>query len=211
MTSATASRLLSGLLALLLAGCASLSPAQRTAAADVAHHARSQQIDCTRDDACAQASPLLDAARANQASATPRHRALILDNAPDALLARVHLIRSAHSRIDLQTYIFDEDDAAQLVLDELQAAAFRGVKVRLLIDQLAALRKVETLAALTALHKNFELRVYNPVLDRARLSLPMYAIAAACCWRQLNRRMHNKLLAVDGLVGIVGGRNYQDD
>lgn len=211
MTSATASRLLSGLLALLLAGCASLSPAQRTAAADVAHHARSQQIDCTREDACAQASPLLDAARVNQASAAPRHRALILDNAPDALLARVHLIRSAHSRIDLQTYIFDEDDAAQLVLDELQAAAFRGVKVRLLIDQLAALRKVETLAALTALHKNFELRVYNPVLDRARLSLPMYAIAAACCWRQLNRRMHNKLLAVDGLVGIVGGRNYQDD
>ena len=39
----------------------------------------------------------------------------------------------------------------------------------------------------------------------------MYAVAAACCWRQLNRRMHNKLLLVDGDIGITGGRNYQDD
>ena len=207
-------RWLAGLLALLLAGCASLSPQQRSAAAGVAIAARSTQVDCARADACALPSPLLAMARATQAASTPaepKHRALILDDAPDALLVRVHLIRAARRSIELQTYIFDEDDAAQLVLDELQAAAFRGVKVRILIDQLAALRKVETLAALSALHTNLELRVYNPVLDRARLSLPMYAVAAACCWRQLNRRMHNKLLVVDDAVGIIGGRNYQDD
>ncbi len=207
-------RALAGLLALLLAGCATLSPQQRSAAADVATSARSTQVDCARADACALPSPLLAMARDTLAASTaaaPRHRALILDDAPDALLARVHLIRAAQRSIDLQTYIFDEDDAAQLVLDELQAAAFRGVKVRILIDQLAALRKVETLAALSSLHANLGLRVYNPVLDRARLSLPMYAVAAACCWGQLNRRMHNKLLVVDGAVGIVGGRNYQDD
>ena len=205
---------LAGLSALLLAGCASLSPPQRHAAAAVAVTARSTQVDCTRADACALASPLMAMARETLAASTPaapRHRALILDDAPDALLARVHLIRSARRSIELQTYIFDEDDSAQLVLDELQAAAFRGVKVRILVDQLAALRKVETLAALSSLHANLELRVYNPVLDRARLSLPMYAVAAACCWRQLNRRMHNKLLVVDGAAGIVGGRNYQDD
>ncbi|QNN45333.1 phospholipase D family protein [Thermomonas brevis] len=207
-------RSLAGLLALLLAGCASLSPQQRSAAAGIAVAARSTQVDCARDDACALPSPLLAMARDALAASTPeapKHRALILDDAPDALLARIHLIRAAKRSIELQTYIFDEDDAAQLVLDELQAAAFRGVKVRILVDQLAALRKVETLAALSALHANLELRVYNPVLDRARLSLPMYAVAAACCWRQLNRRMHNKLLVVDGEVGIVGGRNYQDD
>ena len=207
-------RALAGLLALLLAGCATLSPQQRSAAADVAVRARSTRVDCVRADACALPSPLLAMARDTLAASTPaapRHRALILDDAPDALLARVHLIRAARRSIGLQTYIFDEDDAAQLVLDELQAAAFRGVKVRILIDQLAALRKVETLAALTSLHANLELRVYNPVLDRARLSLPMYAAAAACCWGQLNRRRHNKLLVVDDAVGIVGGRNYQDD
>ena len=207
-------RLLAGLLALLLGGCATLSPQQRSAAAEVAVSARSTQVDCMRADACALPSPLMAMARDTLAASTaaaPRHRALILDDAPDALLARIHLIRAARRSIGLQTYIFDEDDSAQLVLDELQAAAFRGVKVRILVDQLAALRKVETLAALSSLHANLELRVYNPVLDRARLSLPMYAVAAACCWRQLNRRMHNKLLVVDDAVGIVGGRNYQDD
>lgn len=202
------------LLALLLVGCASLSTAQRDAAVGVAVAARSATVDCTRADACALASPIMDMARAELAASTPdapRHRALILDDGPDALLARVHLIRSARRSIELQTYIFDEDDAAQLVLDELQAAAFRGVKVRLLIDQLAALRKVETLAALSSLHVNFDVRLYNPVLDRARLSAPMYAVAALCCLRRLNRRMHNKLLVIDGIVGIVGGRNYQND
>ncbi|TLX22781.1 phospholipase D family protein [Thermomonas fusca] len=214
MTRRRPGRALAGLLALLLAGCATLSPQQRSAAAEVAVSARSTRVDCVRADACALPSPLLAMARDTLAASTaaaPRHRALILDDAPDALLARIHLIRAARHSIGLQTYIFDEDDSAQLVLDELQAAAFRGVKVRILIDQLAALRKVETLAALTSLHANLELRVYNPVLDRARLSLPMYAVAAACCWGQLNRRMHNKLLVVDDAVGIVGGRNYQDD
>src|SRR5690606_520671 len=184
------------------------------AAAGIAHAARSSTVDCSRDDACALASQVHEQgehALAEYTPDAPRHYAGILDHAPDALLARIHLIRSARRSIDLQTYIFDEDDSAQLVLDELQAAAFRGVQVRLLMDQLSALKQVETLAAFASLHANFELRVYNPVLDRARLSTPLYAVAAACCWNKLNRRMHNKLLLVDGLLGITGGRNYQDD
>lgn len=207
-------QVLAGAFALLLAGCATISGEQRDEAAGIARAARSTQVDCTRADACALASPLHALGRRAVAESTPeapRHYALILDDAPDALLVRIHMIRSARRSIDLQTYIFDEDDSAQLVLDELQAAAFRGVRVRLLIDQLSALREVDSLAGLAAMHANFELRVYNPVLDRARLSLPMYAVAAACCWRQLNRRMHNKLLLVDGEIGITGGRNYQDD
>ena len=202
---AFARRVLLAALALLLPGCATLSQAQLDAAAGTAHAARSSLVDCQREDACALASPVMAMASA------PGHRALILDDAPDSLLLRVHMIRAARHSIDLQTYIFDEDDSAQLVLDELQAAAFRGVRVRILLDQLSALEKVETLAAMASLHENLELRVYNPVLNRGRLSLPMYAVAAACCWRQLNRRMHNKLLLVDGSVGITGGRNYQDD
>ncbi len=199
---------------LLLGGCASLSGTQRDESAGIAQAARSTQVDCTASDACALDTPLRDLATrafADSTPSAPRHYALILDQGPDALLARIAMIRGARRSIDLQTYIFDEDDSAQLVLDELQAAAFRGVKVRLLLDQLSALEKVSSLAALSALHVNFELRLYNPVLDRARLSLPMYFVAAACCWRQLNRRMHNKLLLVDAQTGITGGRNYQDD
>ena len=207
-------RVLLALAALLLGGCATLSPQQRDHAAGIAVAARSSQVDCTQADACALASPLRalgERALADSTPAAPKHYARILDGGPDALLVRIHMIRSARRSIDLQTYIFDEDDSAQLVLDELQAAAFRGVKVRLLMDQLSALKKVDTLAAFASVHANFEVRVYNPVLDRARLSTPMYAVAAACCWGKLNRRMHNKLLLVDDMLGVTGGRNYQDD
>ena len=81
-------RALTGLLALLLAGCATLSPQQRSAAAAVAVDARSTEVDCVRADACALPSPLMAMARDTLAASTPaapRHRALILDDAPDAL------------------------------------------------------------------------------------------------------------------------------
>jgi phosphatidylserine/phosphatidylglycerophosphate/cardiolipin synthase-like enzyme len=171
-------------------------------------------VECTALNKCAQPSPLHDlAARALAESrpGQPRHYAVILDHGPDAMLARINLIRAATTRIDLQTYIFDEDDAGQLVLDELIRAARRGVRVRLLLDQLSAFKRVETLAALAGAHANFEVRIYNPVLHRARINYPQYAIAAACCWKRLNQRMHSKMLLVDGAVGITGGRNYQDD
>jgi phosphatidylserine/phosphatidylglycerophosphate/cardiolipin synthase-like enzyme len=201
-------------LALSLSACAGLSRVQRDRASEIAVAARPTQVDCAAIDACAQPSPLRElATRALTESGpdTPRHYALILDNGPDALLARINLIRSATTAIDLQTYIYDEDDAGRLVLDELIAAARRGVRVRLLLDQLAALKHIETLAALSGAHANFEVRLYNPVLKRARITYPQYLLAAACCWRRLNQRMHTKLLLVDGAVGITGGRNYQDD
>ncbi|HEY5852030.1 MAG TPA: phospholipase D family protein [Lysobacter sp.] len=201
-------------LALALSGCASLSNTQRDRASAIAAAARSTQLDCDRADACAQPSPLRQLASrafAESSEQAPRHYALILDVGPDAMLARINLIRSATTAIDLQTYIFDEDDAGRLVMDELLAAARRGVRVRVLIDQLSALKHVDTLAALAAAHVNFELRLYSPVLGRAQTSYPQYALAAACCWNKLNQRMHTKLLLIDGAVGITGGRNYQDD
>lgn len=177
------------------------------AAADapVAAHAPAASVEPS-DASDASAEP----AAAAPASA-PQHYALILDYGQDALLARLDLIRGAQRSIDIQTYIFDEDDAGHLILDELLAAARRGVKVRLLADQLAALKRVDTVAALAGAHRNFEMRVYNPVLGRARFGYPMYAVATLCCFRRLNQRMHNKLMVVDGLVAITGGRNYQND
>ncbi|RDZ26846.1 phospholipase D family protein [Lysobacter silvisoli] len=202
------------LLALSLSACAGLSRVERERATAIVLAARPAQVDCDQPNACAQPSPLRELAARALAESTPeapRHYALILDHGPDALLARINLIRSATTAIDLQTYIYDEDDAGKLVLDELLAAARRGVRVRLLLDQLAALRRIETLAALSGAHANFEVRLYNPVLRRARITYPQYLLAAACCWRRLNQRMHTKLLLVDGAVGITGGRNYQDD
>ncbi|MBP6216903.1 MAG: phospholipase D family protein, partial [Luteimonas sp.] len=202
------------LLALACSACTGLSALQREEATRIAAEARSTDIDCDRADACARPSPLRELGVRGFAQSTPeqpRHYALLLDYGQDALVSRLDLIRGATETIDLQTYIFDEDDAGHLVLDELMAAARRGVRVRLLVDQLSALRQVDTLAALASAHVNFEIRIYNPLLHRARITYPMYAWAAACCWRRLNQRMHGKLLLVDGVVGVTGGRNYQDD
>ncbi len=206
-------RLLALVAALAAGGCATLTPEQGAAASRVAEAARPARVDCARDDACATPSALRalgEDALAGSAPGAPRHHALIIDYGQDALLARLSLVRSAQRALDVQTYIFDEDDAGHLFLDELLAAARRGVRVRLLVDQLSALREVQTLAALSGAHANFEMRIYNPLLGRARITYPQYVLAAACCWRRLNQRMHNKLLLVDGIAGITGGRNYQD-
>ncbi|NOT88256.1 MAG: phospholipase D family protein [Lysobacter sp.] len=220
--------------ALAQVACTRLSTKDQARVDTLVAAARSTENTCGRADACARPSPLLalglraggeaqatadappapdiaSSAMPSTEPSRPQHYALILDYGQDALLARLDLIRGATRSIDVQTYIFDEDDAGHLVLDELLAAAHRGVKVRLLVDQLAALRRVDTLAALAGAHANFEMRLYNPVLGRARISYPMYALASACCWRKLNQRMHNKLMVVDGQVAITGGRNYQND
>lgn len=202
------------LLALAGSGCVSLSDAQRDSAALIADGARSQLVDCTRDDACAQPSPLRelgDRALHESTAERPRHYALILDQGQDALLARIDLIRGARRSIDLQTYIFDTDDSARLVLDELLAAARRGVKVRLLVDQLSAIGDIDILGALASSHRNFALRIYNPTFGKAKPHYLDYAASVLCCFRRFNQRMHTKLLLVDGEVGIAGGRNYQDD
>ncbi len=191
------------------------SPSQHaaTAAADAPapqHSAPASTAPAQAPEA-ASAQPASAQHASGQPASAPQHYALILDYGQDALLARLDLIRGAQRSIDIQTYIFDEDDAGHLILDELLAAARRGVKVRLLADQLAALKRVDTVAALAGAHRNFEMRVYNPVLGRARFGYPMYAVATLCCFRRLNQRMHNKLMVVDGLVAITGGRNYQND
>jgi len=201
------SRWLAWLCPALLTGCISLSPQQREQIDLIISSAQPSAPACTEPDACARPSPLRALAEADAAA----QHALLLDYGQDALLARLDLIRSAQRSIDLQTYIFDEDDAGHLMLDELLAAARRGVRVRVLVDQLSALRQVQTLAALAAAHANFELRIYNPLFGKARIAWPQYALAAVCCWRQLNQRMHNKLLLIDQLVGMTGGRNYQND
>lgn len=207
-------RLATAAAVLLMAACATLSPQQADQAYAIAAAARSDASTCDARDACAQPSPLrqmADKALQESTPQQPRHYTVILDRGTDALLARINLIRSATTSIDLQTYIYEDDDAGRLVLEELLAAARRGVRVRLLMDQLSAIQSVESLAALSGVHRNFHIKLYNPVLRRARITYPQYAIAAACCWRQLNQRMHTKLLLIDDAVAITGGRNYQDD
>lgn len=201
--------------ALLAGGCASLSPQLRDRAEGIAVAARTPALDCDRADRCALDSPLralgAQAIADSTAAGAPRHYATLVDEGELSLVARLNLIRSASRSVDLQTYIFDTDDSARMIIDALLDAARRGVKVRLLIDQLSAISDLQMLGALSGAHANFELRVYNPTFGKAKLNYFDYAGSVLCCFRRFNQRMHNKLLVVDDVIGVVGGRNYQDD
>lgn len=174
---------------------------------------RPSEIQCDRVDHCAIESPyreLVERARAENRPDAPAHYVNMLEMGEDSLLLRAHLIRAARKSIDLQTFIWAGDDAGWLVLDELIAAARRGVKVRVLADQLFSLDNVDWLARLARAHVNLEFRLYNPTFDEAVTQPFEFAAGVICCFSKFNQRMHNKLLLVDGEIGIAGGRNIEN-
>jgi cardiolipin synthase C len=196
-----------------LSGCAvDRLHARRAAATSAA--AQDHALDCIDSaDACAIVSPYHDLATKALEESTPsvpEHFVNLLDRGEDALLLRVHLIREARTSIDVQTFLFDQDDAGLLMLDELVKAARRGVKVRVITDQLFSLDDTELLAQLARAHTNFELRIYNPTFHKAHTQPLEFAAGIICCFLQFNQRMHNKLLLIDSSIGIAGGRNYGD-
>lgn len=197
---------------LALTACGVNRPLARQAQALVAQQ-RTSELDCTRADHCAIASPYMDLAERAQREdreQAPVHYVDVLEQGREALALRVHLIRAARRSIDIQTFIWAEDDAGWLILDELIAAARRGVKVRILADQLFSLDDVEWLARIARAHANLEFRLYNPTFDKAITQPVEFAAGVLCCFTRLNQRMHNKLFLVDGQIGIAGGRNHEN-
>jgi phosphatidylserine/phosphatidylglycerophosphate/cardiolipin synthase-like enzyme len=193
-------------------GCGLNRPLARQADALVAQ-TRPTMVNCAREDRCAIDSPyrqLVENARAASTSETPVHYVNVLEHGEDSLLLRVHLIRAAQKSIDIQTFIWAEDASGWLMLDELIAAAKRGVRVRVLVDQLFSLDDVEWLSRIASAHANLEFRLYNPTFDEAVTQPLEFAAGLLCCFSSFNQRMHNKLFLVDGDIGIAGGRNVED-
>ncbi|MFN7173772.1 MAG: phospholipase D family protein [Thermaurantiacus tibetensis] len=122
----------------------------------------------------------------------------------EAFAARCALIRLADRSLDLQYYIWEDDVAGRLLLRELMAAADRGVRVRLLLDDNGTTGLDPVLAALET-HPRVEVRLFNPFTLR-RPKLLGYLIHPV----RLNRRMHNKALIADSRALIAGGRNIGD-
>jgi len=198
--------------ACVLAGCGVNRPLARRAEALV-DGTRPSAVECVRADHCAIESPytaLAEQARAASRPDAPVHYVNVIERGEDSLLLRVHLIRAAKRSIDIQTFIWADDDAGWLVLDELAAAARRGVRVRVLADQLFSLDDVEWLARIARAHVNLDFRLYNPTFDEAVTQPLEFAVGILCCFSRFNQRMHNKLLLVDGEIGIAGGRNYEN-
>jgi|GEM_PF-372337 len=133
----------------------------------------------------------------------------IINDGYEALVLRIHLIRQARKSIDIQTYIFRNDEVGRLVMWELIQAAKRGVKVRIIADHFSSERDPALVAFLATVHPNFEIRHYRPAgkqLDPTMLQEVVdYVIP-----NKSNQRMHNKLFLVDQFMGITGGRNIQN-
>ena len=200
------------LVLLALVGCMPSRSDVREALAEAAL-IQPTQLTCNASDRCALRSPLRELAEQTRAQSTaeaPQHRAALLEYGQDALLARIHMIRTAQRSIDLQSYIFAEDDSGYFVLEELLAAARRGVRVRVLLDQLFSIDNLDLLVELAHAHANFELRLYNPTFGDAKTQKLEFVAGILCCFTRFNQRMHNKLLQVDGLIAITGGRNIQN-
>jgi len=139
----------------------------------------------------------------------------LLDNNADGLRWRLVLIDSAQSSIDAQYYLWYGDAAGRLLISHLLDAADRGVRVRLLVDDLNTLlqdagtvKLRDPVAAWVDAHPNIELRLFNPWTRRdlgARMG------EAVTDLDRINQRMHNKALIVDNRAAIVGGRNIGDE
>jgi phosphatidylserine/phosphatidylglycerophosphate/cardiolipin synthase-like enzyme len=200
-------------LAVLLGGCVPLSPRRIHRADAIVAASVDRRLDCHAADACADPSPFLDQAKAALARSQPKHPhniATLLNVGENALVARINLIRGARKSIDIQTYIWSKDDAGLLVLDELVNAARRGVKVRIIADQLGSLNDPALLSRLARASNNLEIRLYNPTFDKARANFAEYTASVLFRFSRFNQRMHSKLFLVDDEVGITGGRNYED-
>lgn len=200
------------LLVLLLQGCAPSRQQIRRVDAIVAA-TTDTKVTCTRADHCATPSPLLKAADQALAQSTPDkpvHVVTLLTNSEPALAARINLIRAARRTIDVQTYIWDDDDIGKLILNELVRAARRGVRVRILADQLFSFNSLKLLDQLSRASSHLHVRLYNPTFQKAETTPLDFAAGILCCFMRFNQRMHNKLLLVDNSIGITGGRNYEN-
>lgn len=134
----------------------------------------------------------------------------LLPSGLDAFLSRVLLIDAAEKTLDLQYYIFQADLTGKFMLDRILAAAERGVRVRLLIDDWRVSAEMDRWLTVMELYPNIEVRVFNPFggLRANPLNRPLMAIFGP---ERLRARMHNKSFIVDNSVAIVGGRNIADE
>ena len=138
------------------------------------------------------------------------NQVLSIENGYDALLLRVHLIRQAQRSIDLQTFIWTNDECGRLMICELVEAARRGVRVRIIADHMVSDKNPEVGAFLATVNPNLEVRHYRPIMARLNPPLWQKITSAAFGFHGINQRMHNKLMVVDGQVMLTGGRNIEN-
>ena len=177
-----------------LAGCSSLAPRPELPQQVAVATAQDTQLD-----------QLIGAAEAEHPGQSGFR---LVREGPEAFAIRSRTALAAGRSLDIQTYIWHDDVTGGYLAYRALEAADRGVKVRLLVDDMDARGKNYTFAALDA-HPNIEVRMFNPF--GSRTGSLRFAFEAMGSFSRINRRMHNKSWIVDNRIAIVGGRNLGDE
>jgi putative cardiolipin synthase len=123
--------------------------------------------------------------------------------------ARLTLIREARESLDIQYYLLADDLTGRAFLRTVRDAAVRGVRVRILVDDLYTANNDRLLQGIAA-YPNVQVRLFNPFPAGRALTITRWGLSLADLTR-LNHRMHNKLFIADGVFAIAGGRNIADE
>ncbi|WP_392560434.1 phospholipase D family protein [Orbus mooreae] len=151
----------------------------------------------------------LDKALAPESALHPKQTSLLLiPSNLDAFAIRAASAREVGRSLDLQYYIWNDDLTGQLLAIELLHAADRGVRVRIILDDMNSHGHSSLLATLN-LHPNISIRMFNPT--RARDNRFMRGLEMILRVFSINRRMHNKSWIADGRMAVVGGRNIGNE
>jgi putative cardiolipin synthase len=133
----------------------------------------------------------------------------VLEDGDGSMVARAWLSEYAEHSIDIQYFIFTADNVGLIAADYLVRAADRGVKVRILVDDIMVEADEQKLMTLDS-HENISIRIYNPGSNTGKtISDKFHKLTQD--FRGANQRMHNKTFTVDGKVVITGGRNIADE
>ena len=133
----------------------------------------------------------------------------ILEKGEESLIGRAWLTKNATRTIDVQYFIWSTDNIGTLAAEQLLRAAERGVRVRVLVDDLLVDAQGKTLLLLSA-HPNAHIRIYNPNIS-VGVTWWQRVKNAVTSFRMVNQRMHDKTAIFDGVAGITGGRNMADE
>jgi len=133
----------------------------------------------------------------------------VLENGGAAMISRAWLCDYAEHSIDIQYFIFSTDNVGLIACDYLVRAADRGVKVRMIVDDILVDAAVGDILTLDA-HKNISIKIYNPALNIGKNIFEKIGTLVTD-FRDANLRMHNKTFIVDDQVVITGGRNIADE
>ncbi|MBJ2157531.1 phospholipase D family protein [Variovorax sp. IB41] len=128
---------------------------------------------------------------------------------PNSFATRIELTKLASRSLDVQYYLLQGDNTGRSLMRAMRDAAARGVRVRLLVDDLYTSGEDDLLLGLAS-YPNVEVRLFNPFPGGRGSQLTRF-ISSGLEFRRVNRRMHNKLFVADNAAAVAGGRNMADE